>query len=44
LLDPLTQDSYAFFEDHAIFRDVSGVVLDISDRDRIADPLAGARR
>ncbi len=28
LLDPLTQDSCAFYEDHAIFPHFSGVVLD----------------
>jgi len=39
LLDPLTQDSCAFFEDHALFDDYTGVVLDTSEGDRIAEAL-----
>ncbi|PUA19650.1 class II aldolase/adducin family protein [Glaciimonas sp. PCH181] len=39
LLDPLTQDSCAFYEDHAIFEDFSGVVLDSSEGERIAQAL-----
>ena len=39
LLDPLTQDACAFYEDHAIFRDFSGVVLDTSEGRRIAEAL-----
>ena len=39
LLDPLTQDSAAFFEDHALFRDFSGVVLDTSEGEKIAEAL-----
>ena len=39
LLDPLTQDSCAFYEDHAIFSDFSGVVLDTSEGERIAKTL-----
>lgn len=39
LLDPLTQDSCIFFEDHAIFDDYTGVVLDTSEGDRIAEAL-----
>jgi ribulose-5-phosphate 4-epimerase/fuculose-1-phosphate aldolase len=39
LLDPLTQDSCAFFEDHALFDDYTGVVLETSEGDRIADAL-----
>jgi ribulose-5-phosphate 4-epimerase/fuculose-1-phosphate aldolase len=38
-LDPLTQDSCAFFEDHAVFDDFTGVVLDRSEGDRIAEAL-----
>lgn len=30
LLDPLTQDACAFYEDHALFDDFTGVVLDTS--------------
>jgi ribulose-5-phosphate 4-epimerase/fuculose-1-phosphate aldolase len=39
LLEPLTQDSCAFYEDHAIFTDFSGVVLDSSEGQRIAETL-----
>jgi ribulose-5-phosphate 4-epimerase/fuculose-1-phosphate aldolase len=39
LLDPLTQDSLAFFEDHALFADFSGIVLETSEGDRIAQAL-----
>jgi len=36
LLDPLTQDSCAFFEDHSLFDDFTGVVQDPAEGDRIA--------
>lgn len=39
LLDPLTQDSCAFFEDHVLFDDFTGVVLDNSEGERIAAAL-----
>jgi ribulose-5-phosphate 4-epimerase/fuculose-1-phosphate aldolase len=39
LLDPLTQDSCAFFEDHVLFAEFSGVVLDNSEGQRIAAAL-----
>src|SRR5439155_547650 len=39
LLDPLTQDSCAFFEDHALFDDYKAVVLDPSEGRRIAKTL-----
>ena len=39
LLDPLTQDACAFFEDHGLFNDYTGVVLDSSEGDRIAKAL-----
>ena len=39
LLDPLTQDSCAFFEDHALFDDFTGVVLDTDEGDRIGATL-----
>jgi ribulose-5-phosphate 4-epimerase/fuculose-1-phosphate aldolase len=42
-LDPLTQDSCAFYEDHALFDDFRGVVLDTTEGARIADAL-GAHR
>lgn len=38
-LDPLTQDACAFYEDHAVFDDYTGVVLDLSEGIRIAEAL-----
>lgn len=35
-LDPLTQDSCAFYDDHALFDDYTGVVLDPEEGKRIA--------
>lgn len=39
LLDPLTQDSTAFYNDHALFDDFTGVVLDSSEGRRIAEAI-----
>ncbi|MDB5482261.1 MAG: class aldolase/adducin family protein [Caulobacteraceae bacterium] len=39
LLDPLTQDSAAFYDDHALFEAFSGVVLDPSEGRKIAQTL-----
>ena len=39
LLDPLTQDACAFYEDHAVFDDYTGVVLATTEGDRIARAL-----
>ncbi len=39
-LDPITQDACAFFEDHAVFGEFSGVVLDPDEGKRIAGALA----
>ena len=39
LLDPLTQDACAFYDDHALFDDFTGVVLDQSEGKRIAHVL-----
>jgi ribulose-5-phosphate 4-epimerase/fuculose-1-phosphate aldolase len=39
LLDPLTQDACAFYEDHSLFSDYTGVVYDTSEGDRIAEAL-----
>ena len=39
LLDPLTQDSCAFYEDHALFDDYTGVVLETSEGARIAEAV-----
>jgi ribulose-5-phosphate 4-epimerase/fuculose-1-phosphate aldolase len=38
-LDPITQDVCAFFEDHSVFDDYTGVVLDIEEGKRIAHAL-----
>jgi ribulose-5-phosphate 4-epimerase/fuculose-1-phosphate aldolase len=43
LLDPITQDACAFYEDHAVFDDYTGVVYDTSEGDRIAGAL-GSRK
>ena len=40
-LDPLTQDSCAFYGDHALFDDFTGVVLDTEEGKRIAHALGG---
>jgi ribulose-5-phosphate 4-epimerase/fuculose-1-phosphate aldolase len=38
-LDPLTQDSCAFYEDHGLFEDFGGVVYETSEGARIAEAL-----
>ena len=42
-LEPLTQDSCIFFEDHALFDDYGGVVVDIEEGKRIAHALGGGK-
>ena len=39
LLDPITQDACAFYEDHAVFDDYTGVVYETSEGERIAQAL-----
>jgi ribulose-5-phosphate 4-epimerase/fuculose-1-phosphate aldolase len=39
LLDPITQDACSFFEDHGLFDDYTGVVVDIEEGKRIAHAL-----
>ncbi len=39
LLDPLTQDACSFYEDHSIFDDYTGVVLEPAEGQRIAQTL-----
>ena len=39
LLDPITQDVCAFYGDHAVFDDYTGVVIDIEEGKRIAHAL-----
>jgi len=38
-LDPITQDACAFYQDHGLFDDFTGVVYDTSEGDRIAAAL-----
>src|SRR5207253_771636 len=38
-LDPITQDVCAFYEDHALFDDYTGVVLDLEEGKRLAHAL-----
>lgn len=40
LLEPITQDACAFFGDHALFDDYTGVVLDAEEGKRIAHALS----
>ena len=42
-LDPLTQDACAFYEDHAVFDDYTGVVLDLEEGKRLAHALGDAK-
>lgn len=39
MLDPLTQDSCAFYNDHVLFDDFTGVVLDTAEGERISAAL-----
>src|ERR1700677_965491 len=43
LLDPITQDACAFYEDHSLFDDYTGVVYDNSEGEKIAKAL-GSRK
>ncbi len=43
LLDPLTQDACAFYEDHALFDDFTGVVVDPNEGDRLAGALGSTK-
>jgi ribulose-5-phosphate 4-epimerase/fuculose-1-phosphate aldolase len=43
LLDPLTQDACAFYEDHVVFDDYTGIVEEASEGDRIAHALANKK-
>ena len=42
-LDPITQDVCAFYDDHAVFDDYTGVVLDTEEGKRIAHALGGCK-
>ena len=43
LVEPITQDACAFFEDHSRYDDFTGVVLDIEEGKRIAHALGGRK-
>jgi ribulose-5-phosphate 4-epimerase/fuculose-1-phosphate aldolase len=43
LLSPITQDSCAFYDDHALFDDFTGVVLDVEEGKRIAHALGDTK-
>jgi ribulose-5-phosphate 4-epimerase/fuculose-1-phosphate aldolase len=43
LLDPITQDVCAFYDDHALFDDFTGVVLDVEEGKRIAHALGDSK-
>ena len=43
LLDPITQDVCAFYEDHAVFDDYTGVVNEVAEGQRIAGALGGMK-
>ena len=43
LLDPITQDACAFYEDHTLFDDYTGVVYETIEGDRIAQTLGSAK-
>ncbi|MCM3764329.1 class II aldolase/adducin family protein [Neobacillus niacini] len=40
LLDPITQDACAFYQDHSLYDDFNGVVKDIEEGRRIGEALA----
>jgi ribulose-5-phosphate 4-epimerase/fuculose-1-phosphate aldolase len=42
-LDPITQDVCAFYEDHALFDDYTGVVLDVEEGKRLAHSLGDSK-
>ncbi len=42
-LDPITQDACAFYEDHVLFDDFSGVVLEMDEGERIAAALGSKK-
>lgn len=42
-VDPLSQDACAFYGDHAVFEDYTGVVLDPEEGKRIAHTLGGGK-
>lgn len=43
LLDPLTQDVCAFYQDHSLFKEFTGIVYDSSEGQRIAQALGNSK-
>jgi ribulose-5-phosphate 4-epimerase/fuculose-1-phosphate aldolase len=43
LLDPITQDACAFYDDHALFSDFTGVVYETTEGERIAHALGNRK-
>lgn len=43
LLEPITQDVCAFYQDHALFDDYTGIVVDVEEGKRIAAALGGTK-
>jgi ribulose-5-phosphate 4-epimerase/fuculose-1-phosphate aldolase len=43
LLDPITQDACAFYEDHALYDDYAGVVLDLEEGKRIGAAIGNRK-
>lgn len=43
LLDPITQDSCAFYEDHGLYNSYGGVAFELSEGERIAQALGEAK-
>ncbi|MEP6539196.1 MAG: class II aldolase/adducin family protein, partial [Bryobacteraceae bacterium] len=43
LLDPLTQDVCAFYQDHGLFEEFNGIVYDSSEGQRIAEALGAMK-
>ena len=43
MLDPITQDACAFYEDHSLFDDYTGVVLDLEEGRRIGNALGNCK-
>lgn len=43
LLDPISQDAAAFYEDHTLFNDFTGVVFDLNEGERIAAALGNCK-
>ena len=43
MIDPITQDACIFYEDHAVFDDYNGVVLDLDEGRRIAEALGSKK-